>query len=130
MQFLSVFLLPILLVHLSQFTPEFNNATDPSVLIGTWQLDLTPQNTTDQNFAMMHITSVDKSRFEGYFYRKGVKIKHGNLNFQRGIIYGALESGDGTGKYNTSFYLKDGQLFGSTHAIERDFLSTWVAIKQ
>ncbi|MEL6625642.1 MAG: hypothetical protein AAFQ83_12810 [Bacteroidota bacterium] len=103
--------------------------SDPSLLIGTWQLDMTPQDITDDNFAMMRIRRVDDKGFYGTFYRKGVKIREGRFNTQRGILYGALVSGDNSGDYNTTFFLKEGILYGSTHSLQRDFLAVWTAIK-
>lgn len=99
------------------------------VILGTWKIDMSPQDKTDANFAMMKITKVKEQSFEGEFYRKGVKIKKGKLNTQLGIIYGALISGDGTGEYNTTFYFKNDVLYGTTHAVDRDFLSVWTATK-
>ncbi|WP_046759111.1 hypothetical protein [Kordia jejudonensis] len=114
--------------------PTLTNAQskdiDVNVLVGMWKLDMTPQDTTDENFAMMKITKVENNTFKGEFYREGVKIKNAQLNTQLGIIYGALISGDGTGDYNTTFYYKDGKLHGSTHAIERRFLAVWIATKE
>ncbi|NER18188.1 hypothetical protein [Spongiivirga citrea] len=99
-------------------------------LIGTWKLDMSPQDKTDSNFAMMRIDKINKSSFDGVFYREGVPIKEARINTQRGIIYGALVSGDNSGDYNTSFYLKNGVLYGSTHSLKKDFLAVWTATKQ
>ncbi|MEM1337410.1 MAG: hypothetical protein AAF717_06760 [Bacteroidota bacterium] len=98
-------------------------------LLGEWKLDMTPQDTTDSNFAMMRIEKVTDTSFEGIFYREGVKLQEGRINTQRGILYGALVSGDNSGEYNTSFYLEEGKLYGSTHALARGFLAVWVAEK-
>lgn len=101
-----------------------------NVLIGTWKLDMTPENPNDENFAMMRIKKVKDNTLKGTFYREGVKIRDGRINTQTGTIYGALVSGDNSGDYNTSFYFKDGKLYGSTHALERGFLAVWVATKE
>lgn len=101
-----------------------------NVLIGTWKLDMTPENPNDENFAMMRIKKVKDNKLKGTFYREGVKIRDGRINTQTGTIYGALVSGDNSGDYNTSFYFKDGKLYGSTHALERGFLAVWVATKE
>ncbi|MEM6721059.1 MAG: hypothetical protein AAF611_17150 [Bacteroidota bacterium] len=103
---------------------------DTNILVGEWKLDMSPQNATDANFAKMIITKVDENTFKGYFYREGVRIRSGRLNTQLGFIYGALVSGDNSGTYNTSFYYKDGKLYGSTHAIGREFLAVWTATKE
>ena len=101
-----------------------------TVLIGKWKLDMSPQDQTDSNFAMMEISEVKDNSFKGVFYREGVEIKDAQINTQLGVIYGALISGDNSGDYNSSFYLKDGILHGTTHAVNRNFLSVWTGIKQ
>lgn len=105
-------------------------AQDTQELVGKWKLDMSPQDTTDANFAMMEITKVKGNEIHGTFYREGVKLRSGQLNTQTGTIHGALVSGDNSGEYNTSFYLKDGKLYGTTHAIDRGFLAVWVATKE
>ena len=102
---------------------------DPQLLLGSWKIDMSPQDLTDENFALMRIEQVEGNQFEGIFYREGVRIQNGKLNTQLGKLYGALVSADGTGQYNTAFYYEDGLLHGSTHAIERNFLSVWTAKK-
>ena len=108
---------------------KMSHEVDVNVLVGEWRLDMSPQDQTDANFAMMKITKVEGKSFKGDFYRKGVKIKNAQINTQLGLIYGALTSGDRSGSYNTTFYYKDGTLHGTTHAIEKQFLSVWTATK-
>jgi hypothetical protein len=103
---------------------------DPQELIGMWKLDMTPHIPDDNQFAIMEISKIKDNAFKGTFYREGVKIQNGQLNTSTGRIYGALISGDNSGSYNTSFYFENGKLYGSTHAIERNFLSVWVATKE
>ncbi|MEP0985659.1 hypothetical protein [Ekhidna sp.] len=103
---------------------------NPDVLLGKWKLDMSPQDSTDDNFAMMEITKVQGNEIKGTFYRKGVKLREGQINTQTDVIYGALVSGDNSGSYNTSFYYKNGKLYGTTHAVDRGFLSVWVAEKE
>lgn len=103
---------------------------DTNILVGTWILDMSPENSTDANFAEMMIMKVDNKTLEGFFYREGVRIRQGKINTQSGTIYGALVSGDNSGDYNTAFYYKDGKLYGSTHALKRDFLAVWTATKK
>lgn len=103
---------------------------DITLLKGNWKIDLSPENDTDDNFAIMIITNVGDNLLEGYFYRDEVKIREGRINTQSGIIYGALVSGDNSGMYNTSFYYKDGFLYGSTHSVDKDFLTVWKATKE
>ena len=102
---------------------------DLNIIVGKWKLDMSPQDKTDSNFAMMSITSIEGNSFKGEFYREGVKIKEGRITTSEGIIYAALISGDNSGTYNTSFYLKDGILHGTTHSLGKDFLAVWKATK-
>ena len=118
-----------LTVALSNDFKEKSDQIDLNVLVGNWTLDLTPHDSTDVKFAMMNITKIQGNSFKGEFYRKGVKIKNAQINTQLGIIYGALTSGDRSGDYNTTFYYKDGRLHGTTHAIDKNFLSVWTATK-
>lgn len=118
-----------LLTLLANYAQETTNELDLNVLVGNWKLDMSPQDKTDNYFAIMNITKIVGNSFKGEFYREGVKIKNAQLNTQLGLIYGALISGDGSGDYNTTFYFKDGILYGTTHAVDRDFLSVWTATK-
>lgn len=102
---------------------------DLQALVGEWRLDMSPQDKTDNNFAMMRIDKIDEKSVRGTFYREGVKIKEGRVNAQLDRIYVALMSGDNSGSYNTSFYYEDGKLYGSTHAVDRGFLAVWIAEK-
>jgi len=109
--------------------PQKGEPIDLEVLVGHWELDMSPQNPEDDNFAMMKITKISDSSFEGEFYRSGVKIRNAQINTQLGKIYGALISGDRSGTYHSTFYYEDGILHGTTHAIDRDFLAVWTAKK-
>lgn len=109
---------------------EAKGQESTDALIGSWKLDMTPANPADSNFAMMKIKSVSEKGMKGTFYREGVKLREGKINTQSGVIYGALISGDNSGEYNTSFYYKEGKLYGSTHAVERGFLAVWIATKE
>jgi hypothetical protein len=100
-----------------------------SDLIGTWKIDLTPQNNTDDNFASMKIEKIEEGKFFGEFYRDGVVIQQGQINATN-TIHAALISEDNSGTYNSSFYLKNGVLYGTTHAVKRGFLSVWQAMKE
>ncbi|WP_298545360.1 hypothetical protein [uncultured Aquimarina sp.] len=123
----KVSLLILFMTSLSSFSQENNK--NLKLLVGEWQLDMSPQDKTDTNFAMMRINKIDANSVQGTFYREGVEIKEGKINTQRDVIYVALISGDNSGSYNTSFYYKDGKLYGSTHAVERGFLAVWIAEK-
>lgn len=121
---ISVFL------SLPQLSKAQSTELDLTVLVGKWKLDMSPQDQTDANFAVMEISEVDGNSFAGVFYREGVEIKNAQLNTQLGVIYGALISGDNSGEYNSSFYLKDDVLHGTTHAVKRNFLAVWTAKKE
>lgn len=101
-----------------------------NALLGKWKIDMSPYDKTDNNFAIMIIDKVSKNSIEGTFYRKGVRIREGRINTLNNHIYGALISGDNSGDYNTSFYLKNGKLYGSTHSLKKDFLAVWEAVKE
>ncbi len=111
------------------FTVEMK-AQETDVLLGTWKVDMSPQDKSDSNFAMMEIKSVKGDQMKGTFYREGVKLRNGVINTSTGVIYGALISGDNSGEYNSTFYYKDGKLYGTTHAVDRGFLAIWTATKE
>lgn len=123
-------LLPfILLLSFPISATAQSTTSDLAVLVGQWKLDMSPQDKTDSNFAMMNITEIEGNTFKGEFYREGVNISNAQINTQLGIIYGALVSKDNSGTYNTTFYYKDGLLHGTTHSIDRNFLAVWTATK-
>ncbi|MEO0895055.1 MAG: hypothetical protein AAFY71_01455 [Bacteroidota bacterium] len=119
----------ISLILLTASSFAFAQAPDPSVLLGSWKMDMSPDNPSDNNFAMIRITKASDNQIKGVFYREGVKIKEGRFTTQMGKLYGAVVSGDNSGTYNSTFYYKDGQLYGTTHSLGRDFLSVWTATK-
>ncbi len=126
----SIFLLICLLITSPLSFAEKSKPDNSKVsLIGVWKLDMTPSNLNDNNFAKMVIRKIDNNQLQGEFYRDGVEINAGRINTQNGRVYAALVSSDNSGSYNSSFYLKDGILYGTTHAIERDFLAVWTATK-
>ncbi|WP_108805007.1 hypothetical protein [Aquimarina sp. Aq107] len=123
----KVSLLVLFITAFSAFSQE--NNTDLQLLIGEWKLDMSPQDKTDSNFAMMRIDKINSKTVHGTFYREGVKIQEGRINTQLDVVYVSLISGDNSGSYNTSFYYKNGKLYGSTHAVDRGFLAVWIAEK-
>ena len=126
LKFLSVISI-IFFISASECIQE--DALDLQQLVGKWKLDMTPENKEDSNFAMMTINAIDINNIEGEFYREGVIIEEGRTNTNLGIIYAALVSRDNSGSYNTTFYLKEGKLYGSTHSIKKDFLFVWIGTK-
>ena len=129
MKTMYVVLISVLL-SIPQLSKAQTTEINLTVLVGKWKLDMSPQDQTDSNFAMMEISEIKDNSFKGVFYREGVEIKDAQINTQLGVIYGALISGDNSGDYNSSFYLIDGILHGTTHAVNRNFLSVWTGIKQ
>ena len=129
MNYLIIILIATLSIGATPKQSPTETINSPEDLLGTWKLDMTPHNPNDANYAMMRITEVEGSSFRGHFYREGVKIQNGRLNTQSGKVHGALISQDNSGKYHTSYYLKDGKLYGTTHAIDRNFLAVWTATK-
>lgn len=125
----TLLLICLLITASASFAEQTNLDKLKISLVGTWILDMTPNNKDDNNFAKMIISKVDNNQLQGEFYRDGVVIKSGRINTQSGKIYAALVSADNSGSYNTSFYLKDEKLYGTTHAIERGFLAVWTAAK-
>ncbi|MGY3793959.1 hypothetical protein [uncultured Aquimarina sp.] len=127
MRQLMTFTVFVLITSFYSFSQE--DTKDLQQLVGEWKLDMSPQDTTDSNFAMMRIDKITSKSVEGTFYREGVKMREGRVNTQLDVIYVALISGDNSGDYNTTFYYKNGKLYGSTHAIKKDFLAVWTAEK-
>ena len=131
LNFMRNFVLPLfLLLSMPESTSAQSISADPTVLLGKWKLDMTPQDQSDSNFALMNITSIDGNTFKGGFYRDGVEIRDAQINTQLGTVYGALVSGDNSGTYNTAFYDVDGMLKGTTHSVDKKFLSVWTATKE
>jgi hypothetical protein len=129
MKTMYVVLISVLL-SIPQLSKAQTTEINLTVLVGKWKLDMSPQDQTDSNFAMMEISEIKDNSFKGVFYREGVEIKDAQINTQLGVIYGALISGDNSGDYNSSFYLIDGILHGTTHAVNRNFLSVWTGTKE
>lgn len=122
-----IYLLAIISVNNATAAPAVES---DALLIGTWKLDMTPDNPNDNNFAKMTINKIEKGKVYGEFYRDGVKMQYGVINKQTKKTTVALVSSDNSGSYNTSFYIEDGILYGTTHAIKREFLAIWTATKQ
>ena len=124
MKIASVFPIILMICSVNIGGPQ-TSETDLNILVGEWKLDMSPEDLSDTNFAQMVISSAGENSIQGSFYREGVKIREGRLSVSGGTIYVALVSGDNSGTYNTSFYFKDGKLYGTTHSIDKDFLAVW-----
>ncbi len=124
--FISFFVLYNITISYAQISSNQN----VDALLGNWKIDMSPSDKSDNNYAIMIIDKVSNNSIEGTFYREGVKIREGRVNTLNSNIYVALVSGDNSGDYNTSFYLKNGKLYGSTHSLKKDFLAVWEATKE
>ncbi|MDC6387968.1 hypothetical protein PP182_04715 [Maribacter sp. PR1] len=96
MKIINVLLFSLLLSIPSNMRAQSTDI-DLNVLVGKWKLDMSPQDKTDSNFAMMNITKIEGNTLKGEFYREGVKIRNAQINTQLEVIYGALVSGDNSG---------------------------------
>lgn len=119
--------LTFLLLILCSFTQEVPTNDPFAELTGTWKLDLTPGDLTDDNFTEMTIKEITPVKVKGEFY--WTKMRKGQVNMAYEGIYFAFVTNDGSGDYNTSGHYKNGKLSGSTHSLGRDFLSVWTAVK-
>ena len=113
--------------HLSFTQNEITNKLED--IIGTWKLDLTPENKSDEVSAIMNIESVTDKIVTGYFYNENSNIQASAINIQTGKMYVSFITADGSGNYNSTFYIYNNKLYGTTHSIGRDFLSVWTAEK-
>jgi hypothetical protein len=127
-RYLSILFFAIIFSLQNSYSQELTNEK-LNPLIGTWNLDLTPEDTTDNINAILKISQINDSKIEGYFYSEFSTIKNSTINIQSDKTYVAFVTNDNSGIYNTSFYLQDGKLYGTTHAVERNFLSVWIGIK-
>lgn len=119
--------LSFLLLFLCSFTQEIKIEDPFTELTGTWKLDLTPGDLTDDNFTEMTIKEITPLGMKGEFY--WTKMRKGQVNMDYEGIYFAFVTNDGSGDYNTSANYKQGKLTGSTHSLGRGFLSVWTAVK-
>jgi hypothetical protein len=129
MKSIIIVLLSFVVFSTNGWAQSAKPSPEANALLGSWNLDMTPTDKTDVNFATMEITKVNGNEINGSFYSTNVRFREGTINSQNGRIYAALVSGDGSGAYHTSFYYEDGKLYGTTHSIGRDFLSIWEAEK-
>ncbi|MCB1183654.1 hypothetical protein KDM41_09470 [bacterium] len=103
-------------------------APDPSVLVGTWQVDLRPTPDAEPYFQTFVVTAAGADTLAGSFY--GTEIGEGRINTDWGALHLAFVTGDGSGAYNTSAVLDGDVLRGTTHSLGRDFLAVWTARRQ
>ena len=110
-------------------TKPLLRADDPSVLIGTWNIDLRPTPDAAPVIEQLKITRVDGNRIYGTFYNS--TIQYGKLNDDWGTLVIAFVTQDGGGgRYNTSAELVGDVMKGRTHSLSRNFLSVWTGEKE
>ncbi len=122
-----IFLFFIISIPFSFSQSESNDQLNS--IIGDWSLDLTPENKTDNVSAIMHIESVENHVINGFFYSEYSSIQSSSINTQTGKIHVSFVTNDNSGVYNTTFYIEDDKLYGTTHSVGRNFLSVWVGEK-
>lgn len=103
-------------------------ALEPSVLVGTWRVDLRPRPDAPAYYQELVVRSVSGKSFEGSFY--GAPVSQARINADWGAVRIAFVTADGSGPYNHSAVLTGGKLEGLTNSTGRDFLSYWSAVKQ
>ena len=123
---ISLFSLLVLTILGSGFI-GLSQEISPKDLIGNWQVDLRPSPGSDPYYTDLNITEVKDNTFKGSYY--GSPIKHGNINTSWGKLHFAFVTSDGSTTYHSTGQLIDGKLVGTTHALERDFLSVWTGEK-
>ncbi len=99
------------------------DASAANQLLGDWQVDLTPADRADDVYALLRFAQIDDAHFTGAFYHADVPMRQSRLQWQSGVLYGAFVTADASGEYHSSFRFQNGQLSGTTHALQRDFLS-------
>ncbi len=100
---------------------------DPVVLPGTWSVDLRPTPDSEPYLQTLEINKVQGDRFSGSFY--GTSFEDGIINSNWGVVYFAFTTADARTSYHHSGYLDGSNIFGRTHAPEREMLSIWTGKK-
>ncbi|MBA2646645.1 MAG: hypothetical protein H0U81_07595 [Pyrinomonadaceae bacterium] len=101
---------------------------DASKLLGVWKVDLRSTPDAPAYYQEFEVTAVDGSTFTGMFYNS--RIKNGRLNVEKGAIYFAFTTEDGSSAYNTAGKLVGDGLEGTTHSLGRKFLLPWAAERE
>lgn len=123
----------ILLLYLSFFWSITNESKETlhnsssSELIGTWDIDFSPENTTDDWGTILTIQKVTETEIKGVFYNS--KTREGRVALRGDIVHFAFVTSDAKADYNTSGRFEKGILYGSTHSLGRDFIAPWTGTK-
>lgn len=94
-------------------------------LIGQWKVSLHSSTGEVMGTTMFVITEAGPKSLQGTFYGSPTRQPH--LATFKGAIYLAFVTSDQNSVYHTTVRLSDARLEGSTHAIDRGFLSVWTA---
>lgn len=124
----------LLLLILSTFwsftsTSEQITTTDSiyTELIGIWEIDFSPENSSDNWGTIMTIRKATDNEIEAVFYNSN--SREGRTAVRDSVIHFAFVTSDGNDDYNTYGRFENGVLYGSTHSLGRDFLAPWTAKK-
>jgi len=98
---------------------------NPQALVGSWKVDLRPTPDAEPYYQEFVVRSVEGGDLAATFY--GTEVSEGSVNADWGRVHFAFVTEDGSGLYNTSGVLENGNLEGRTHALGRGFLSVWSA---
>lgn len=97
-------------------------------LSGLWEVDLRPEPGADPYFIPLELEVSDPDGLAGTFYWS--EIENLQVNTDRGEVHLAFVTRDpGGGRYFSSAVLRGGRLEGRTLALERNFVSPWIAIR-
>ena len=99
---------------------------DPSALVGTWTVDLRPTPDAPAYTQPFRVSAVhDDGTLDALFYGAPVQVARYNADWD--VLHVAFVTRDNSTRYLHAARLVDGQLHGTTHAVERGFLSVWTA---
>ena len=101
--------------------------TPAEALVGAWTVDLRPAPEAAYYAVPFVVEAATDSTMEATFY--GSPVREAVLNGAWGEVRFAFVTSDGGTTYHTTGILHDGWLEGTTHAIERGFLSYWTATR-
>ncbi|NNE43121.1 MAG: hypothetical protein HKN12_02845 [Gemmatimonadetes bacterium] len=96
-------------------------------LVGTWRVDLRQTPDAEPYYQEFVVKEAADGTFKGTFYK--TKIKEARVNTDWGDLHFAFVTDPGKSPYHTSGRLVDGRLEGTTHSLERNFVSVWSAEK-
>lgn len=102
--------------------------SDPSDLIGTWQVDLRPTPESAPYHVEFTVVSADASGLTGTFYDSAIETSA--INDDWGDLRFAIVTVDGSSRYVTTGVLEGETLSGTTYSPDRDVFSVWTAVRR